>query len=59
MGLREPLNVTVLNQIEVKYDEFLVVLFGNPFIDAVESEEKKKKIYLKAESQGKEKVVPV
>lgn len=43
MGLREPLNVTVLNQIEVKYEELLVVLFGNPFIDAVESEDKKKK----------------
>lgn len=48
MGLREPLNVTVLNQIEVKYDEFLVVLFGNPFIDAVESEERKKKDLLKS-----------
>lgn len=43
VGVREPLNVTVLNQIEVKYDEFLIVLFGNPFVDAVESEEKKKR----------------
>lgn len=42
VGVREPLNVTVLNQIKVKYDELLIVLFGNPFIDAVESEEEKK-----------------
>jgi len=33
--LWELLNVTVLEQIEVKYNELLVVLFGNPFINAV------------------------
>lgn len=37
VSLREVLNVTVLNQIEVKYYKLLVVLFGNPFIDAMES----------------------
>lgn len=48
MGLRELLNVTVLNQTEVKFYKFLVVLFGNPFIDAMESKKKKKMVwYLK------------
>lgn len=37
MRLREPLNVTILNKIEVKHEQLLVVLFGNPFIDAMES----------------------
>lgn len=41
MRLREFLNVTILNQTEVKYYEVLVVLFGNPFIDAMESKKKK------------------
>lgn len=43
MRLREPLNVTILNQAEVKYYELLVVLFRNPFIDAMESKKRKKK----------------
>lgn len=43
MRLREPLNVTILNQAEVKYYELLVVLFRNPFIDAMESKKKEKK----------------
>lgn len=46
MRLGELLNVTILNQIEVKYYELLVVLFGNPFIDAMESKKKKKKLFL-------------
>lgn len=37
--LRELPGVTVLNQIEVKVNELLVVLFGNPLVDAVKSEE--------------------
>lgn len=41
--LRELLNVTILNQTGVKYYKVLVVLFGNPFIDAMESKKKKKK----------------
>lgn len=36
--LREPPSVAILNQIEVKLNELLVVLFGNPLVDAVESE---------------------
>lgn len=44
MWLREPLNVTILNQAEVKYYELLVVLFRNPFIDAMESKKKKKNV---------------
>lgn len=40
---REPLDVTILNQTEVKHYHLLVVLFGNPFIDAMESKTKKKK----------------
>lgn len=44
--LREPLNVTILNQAEVKYYELLVVLFRNPFIDAMESKKKKKKMLI-------------
>lgn len=35
--LRQLLNVTVLNQTEEKLYDLLVVLFGNPFIDAMES----------------------
>lgn len=35
---RELPSVTVLNQAEVKLDELLVVLLGNPLIDAVKSE---------------------
>lgn len=31
-------SVTILNQTEVKLNELLVVLFGNPLIDAVKSE---------------------
>lgn len=31
-------SVAVLNQTEVKLNELLVVLFGNPLIDAVKSE---------------------
>lgn len=46
MRVREPLNVTILNQTEVKYYELLVVLFGNPFIDTMESKKKKKKCLL-------------
>lgn len=46
MRLRELFNVTILNQTEVKYNELLVVLFGNPFIDAMESK-KEKKYYLR------------
>lgn len=42
MRFRKILNVTVLNQTEVKYYELFVVLFGNPFIDTMESTEKKK-----------------
>lgn len=37
MRLRKFPNVTVLNQAEVKHDNLLIVLFGNPFIDAMES----------------------
>lgn len=36
--LRELPSVAILNQIEVKLNELLVVLFGNPLVDAVESE---------------------
>lgn len=36
--LRELPSVTILNQIEVKLNELLVVVFGNPLVDAVESE---------------------
>lgn len=43
VGLRELPNVTVLDQIEVKNDHLLVVLSGNPFIDAMESEKQRKK----------------
>lgn len=43
MRLRKLLTVTVLKQAEVKHHKLLVVLFGNPFIDAVESKKKKKK----------------
>lgn len=43
--LREVLNVTVLNQTEVKYYKLLVVLFGNPFIDAMESNKEKKNVF--------------
>lgn len=43
VGLRELPNVTVLDQIEVKNDYLLVVLSGNPFIDAMESEKQRKK----------------
>lgn len=44
MRLREPLNVTILNQAEVKCYELLIVLFRNPFIDAMESKKKKKNV---------------
>lgn len=44
MRLREPLNVTILNQAEIKYYELLVVLFRNPFIDAMESKKKRKNV---------------
>lgn len=37
--LRELPGVAILNQIEVEVDELLVVLFGNPLVDAVKSEE--------------------
>lgn len=37
--LRELPSVTILNQIEVKVNELLVVLFGNPLVDAVKSGE--------------------
>lgn len=40
VGLRELPSVTILNQIEVKLNELLVVLFGNPLVDAVESEKR-------------------
>lgn len=40
MRLREPLNVTILNKIEVKHQQLFIVLFGNPFIDAMESKRK-------------------
>lgn len=43
VGLRELPNVTVLDQIEVKNDHLLVVLSGNPFIDAMESEKQREK----------------
>lgn len=46
MRVREPLNVTILNQTEVKYYELLVVLFGNPFIDTMESKKKEKKMFI-------------
>lgn len=39
--LRELPSVTILNQIEVKLNELLVVLFGNPLVDAVESEKRR------------------
>ncbi len=45
MRLRELLNVTILNETGVKYYELLVVLFGNPFIDAMESKKKKKTFF--------------
>lgn len=35
------LNVTILNQTGVKYYKLLIVLFGNPFVDAMESKKKK------------------
>lgn len=38
------LNVTVLNETEEKYYELFIVLFGNPFIDAMESKKKKKNL---------------
>lgn len=34
---RELPNITILNQTEVKLNELLVVLLGNPLIDAVKS----------------------
>lgn len=40
--LRELPNVTILNQIEVEQYKLLIVLHGNPFIDAMESKTKKK-----------------
>lgn len=53
MRVREPLNVTILNQIEVKYYELLVVLFGNPFIDTMESKKKEKKnVYCTQEEEN-------
>ena len=45
MRLRELLNVTILNQIEEKYYKVLIGLFGNPFIDAMDSAKKKKKSF--------------
>lgn len=42
MRLRELLNVAILNQTEEKYHQLLVVLFGNPFIEPMESNKKKK-----------------
>lgn len=39
--LREPLNVTILNKVEVKHQQLFIVLFGNPFVDAMESKRKK------------------
>ena len=41
MRLREILNVTVLNQTKVKRDVLLVVLYGNPFVDAMQSKKQK------------------
>lgn len=38
MRLRELLSVTILNQAEVKLNQLLVVLFGDPLVDAVKSE---------------------
>lgn len=44
--LRKLLNVTVLNETEVKHYKLLIVLFGNPFIDAMESKTKEKQIFM-------------
>lgn len=40
------LNVTILNQTGVKYYKLLIVLFGNPFVDAMESKKKKQTCFL-------------
>lgn len=40
------LNVTILNQTGVKYYKLLIVLFGNPFVDAMESTKKKQTWFL-------------
>lgn len=40
------LNVTILNQTGVKYYKLLIVLFGNPFVDAMESTKKKQTCFL-------------
>lgn len=47
--VREPRNVTVLNKIEVKHQQLLIVLFGNPFIDAMESRRKTMNCEIKSE----------
>lgn len=44
--LRQLLNVAVLNQTGVKKHKLLVVLLGNPFVDAMESKKQKEKLVM-------------